>query len=880
MPISRGSRLGAYEITAPLGAGGMGEVYRARDTRLGRDVAIKVLPAELSADPARLSRFETEARAASALNHPNIVTIYEIGRQDAVSYIAMELVDGKTLRELSSPTVPTKKLLPIAAQAASGLAKAHAAGIVHRDLKPENVMVTGDGVVKILDFGLAKLAPTVSELGQSEAATETHVTRPGMVLGTVGYMSPEQASARALDFRSDQFSLGVILYEMTTGKRAFQRDTAAQTLAAIIQDEPAPIASLNPRTPASLRWIVERCLAKDPEERYASTLDLARDLAGARDRLSAGESTPESLPVRARATRRQWMPATIVAVLLLSAAAVGWRLRQRDYFWKNPLEGARFTRFTDWEGSEVDAALSPDGKFVAFWADRDGPFSVWVGQVGGGAFLNLTRGQYPRGPGSIRNIGFLDDGAHVFFSVADPANPRNLGLTLVPTIGGPPRPFLKSAMEATWAPDLTRLLYHTTAPGDPIFIADRSGGSPRQIFVDKPGFHNHFPVVSPDGRFVYVARGVPPNDMDVWRIPASGGEPERLTSHHADVAYLCFLEDGTLLYRSAREDGTAGLFAMDPERRIPHPVTLGLEEYLSIMSSADGRRLVATVANPIRSLWTVPISDRIVDEADITRFPLPSVRVGAPRFGPGYLVYLSSRSGPDGLWKFKDGSEGELWRGWDGNVIAAPAVSPDGSRIAFVVGSQAHGFLQVITSDGTGVQRIAEALDVDDAPSWSPDGKWLAVAVTEGNHHPLYKVPLDGGAPVRLVDGVDAVITDPVWSPDGSVIVYSESKGSGQVSLRGVTAAGKPFPLPEVQVAYMGNRYRFLPDGKGLVVMLGQPEAHDFSLLELASGRLRPLTRLKPGLTMKSFDVSPDGKQILFDRVRQNADVVLIDLAR
>src|SRR5512143_4002296 len=241
----------------------MGEVYRAVDTRLGREVAIKVLPAEVSADAARLSRFENEARAASALNHPNIVTIYEVGRADGVSYIVMELVDGKTLRELLvSGALPTRKLLQIAAQAAGGLAKAHAAGIVHRDLKPENLMVTGDGVVKILDFGLAKLMQSTLDEENAEAVTETHATRPGTILGTVGYMSPEQASGKELDFRSDQFSFGVILYELATGKRAFQRDTAAQTLAAIIQDEPTPIAALNPRAPASCRWIVERCLSK------------------------------------------------------------------------------------------------------------------------------------------------------------------------------------------------------------------------------------------------------------------------------------------------------------------------------------------------------------------------------------------------------------------------------------------------------------------------------------------------------------------------------------------------------------------------------------------------------------------------------------------
>src|SRR5215813_4752449 len=286
MALTPGSRLGPYEILSPLGAGGMGEVYRARDTRLGREVAIKILPEALASDHDRLSRFEQEARSASALNHPNIITIYEIGRADSVSYIAMELVRGRTLRDLiAEGPLPAKSVLALAAQAADALAKAHEAGIVHRDLKPENVMVTREGFIKILDFGLAKLA--LPESGQVSAmpTLAKPETRPGIVLGTVGYMSPEQASGRPLDYRSDQFSFGSILYEMATGKRAFQKGTGAQTLAAIIQDEPEPVAQVNSRAPAPLRWIVERCLAKEPDERYASTRDLARDLRSVREHL-------------------------------------------------------------------------------------------------------------------------------------------------------------------------------------------------------------------------------------------------------------------------------------------------------------------------------------------------------------------------------------------------------------------------------------------------------------------------------------------------------------------------------------------------------------------------------------------------------------------
>jgi serine/threonine protein kinase len=304
----------------------MGEVYRARDSRLGRDVALKVLPEELSADSDRLARFEREARSASALNHPHIVTVYDVGRADSLSYIAMELVEGRTLRELTAAgPVPAKRAVAIATQAADALAKAHSAGIVHRDLKPENVMVSRDGFVKILDFGLAKLtAPAPSSDSGSVAPTAIDATRPGAVLGTVGYMSPEQALGGEVDFRSDQFAFGSILYEMASGRRAFQKDSAPETMAAIIREEPESLARAATAAPAPFRWIVERCLQKDPDDRYASTRDLARELADLRDHFSEIDRSATSVGP-APATHRTRRPPLVLAgvAVLLFAAGIG-----------------------------------------------------------------------------------------------------------------------------------------------------------------------------------------------------------------------------------------------------------------------------------------------------------------------------------------------------------------------------------------------------------------------------------------------------------------------------------------------------------------------------------------------------------------------------
>jgi eukaryotic-like serine/threonine-protein kinase len=326
MALDVGARLGPYEILEPLGSGGMGEVYRARDGRLGRIVAIKVVRDDLAADRNRIERFEREARSASALNHPNIVTIYDVGVENSTSYIAMEWVDGTTLRELVAAGRPqlVPAVVKIGAQIAEGLAKAHGAGIVHRDLKPDNVMVTHDGLVKILDFGLAKLAPAGADVG-SQLATQSGGTAAGVLLGTVGYMSPEQATGAVVDYRSDQFALGIILYELATGRRAFRRESAPQTLTAIIEDELERVDTHNPRVPVQLSQVIARCLAKKPDDRYESTRDLARDL---RD-LVHERSAPAiaAAPIRRRSIARLALVATLVAIVALAAF---WALRSRD----------------------------------------------------------------------------------------------------------------------------------------------------------------------------------------------------------------------------------------------------------------------------------------------------------------------------------------------------------------------------------------------------------------------------------------------------------------------------------------------------------------------------------------------------------------------
>ena len=449
MPLSPGERLGPYEVIALVGAGGMGEVYRARDNKLAREVAIKVLPSDLSGDARRLERFEKEARTASALNHPNIVTIYDIGRCDGIAFMAMELVDGKTLRELLvGGTLPLKRILAVAAQAADGLGRAHAAGIVHRDLKPENLMIRKDGFVKILDFGLAKLAPSGDGSDATNLPTMTRGTEAGTILGTVGYMSPEQASGETADFRSDQFSFGSILYEMISGRRAFERPTAAQTLSAVIESEPKPLAQAAPTTPANLTWIVERCLAKDPEERYGSTKDLARDLAALRDHGSGISVAGVEPPALRR--RRLSRPILAGAALALVAAAVltffvGRRLQRRlDREAPPPaLQTLTFHR-----GFLTGARFAPDGQTVVYSASWDGkPSELFMTRVGSSESRPL--GIFPAGILAISSAGEMA----ISLGCQNRWEPCFGTLARGPLLNGVPREVLDNVGSADWSPD-------------------------------------------------------------------------------------------------------------------------------------------------------------------------------------------------------------------------------------------------------------------------------------------------------------------------------------------------------------------------------------------------------------------------------------------
>jgi Tol biopolymer transport system component/predicted Ser/Thr protein kinase len=874
--LAAGIRLSHYELLEHIGSGGMGDVYRARDTKLNRSVAIKFLSADL-ADPSARRRFQREAQMASSLNHPHILTVYDTGEFEGQQYLVTEFVDGGTLREWKRREDPSiRRIIDLAIGIADALASAHQAGIFHRDIKPENILVSKGNHAKLVDFGLAKLIDPADQHNAATRSIQTEMTRTGIILGTLAYMSPEQAAGKPVDSRSDVFAFGAVLYELLAGRRAFEGDSDLSLLHAIQHSPPRPLAEIRHDLPGELRNLVEKALEKDVNDRYQSMREMVVDLKRIQ-RMKSGEiATPAAVARDAAPLHRRRWPLVAVVIVAAVIAITGWLLYRSDIFWVNPLANAQFSRLTDFEGNELDASVSTDGKFAVFLSDRDGVFDAWFTLIGSGEFSNVTKGSNPVDLYNevVRNVGFSTDGGQIWFRTYD--GKGNEETWVKPTFGGDARPFLAKTVTAAWSPDGTSIAFHESTPGDPIFLADRNGSNPHQLYVNQPGRHDHYLAWSPDGSYLYFVSGfVTPYEMDLWRVRSTGGEPERLTYLNTWMKSPTLLDNRTLLFVAVAEDGSGPwLYTMDVDRRTPHRISLGIEQYLSIQATTNGKRLVATVSNPANSLWSVPISDSISEETLASRISLPTFQALSPRFTPDSFLYLSYRGGADGIWKWKSGTISEFWISKEGGRVSTPSVSPDGSRISFVLRKDGRGKLYTMTGEGTNVRTIAESLDVRSAPSWSPDGKWIAVTATEGTGNRIFKVPADGGSPIRLLDEISA---NPVWSPDGRFILYSGPQVGVMLPVKAVTPDGAPFPLPNLQVRAFAERYRVLPNGKGIVLLQGPFREQDFWLCDLTTGKLRQLTKLRPGDSIRSFDISTDGKRILFDRFRENSDIVLMD---
>ena len=585
--------------------------------------------------------------------------------------------------------------------------------------------------------------------------------------------------------------------------------------------------------------------------------------------------TPE-LAIRTSPGRRKLFFPLAVVLSALIIGAILW-LQKTEYFWRNPIADARFQTVTDFDGVEQAATISRDGHFVAFQADRDGQMDIWVTQIGSGQFHNLTRGSARElvNP-SLRALEFSPDGSFVTFWARQQNDASGISVWAVPTLGGEPKPYLEGVAEHDWSRDGSRLTYHTPGPGDPLFVSDGTRrAQDRPIFTAPTGLHSHFPSWSPDMRFIYFVQGTLPDKLDIWRIRPSGGTPERITSHNSRVTHPVLLDQRTLLYLASDPDGSGQwLYSMDVEHRIPHRLSSGLEQYTSLAASADGRRLVATLAKPKRTLWRFQIAD-----TSNVRTPVPislnTSTAFSPRLGSNYLLYVSEQGTRESIWKIANETETELWTGQGAQIFGGPAISPDGRSVTFSVRQNGRSLLYVMQADGANARVVTDALDLQGAPAWSRDGQSMTTAAQDHEVPHLFSVPLDGRPPTALIQEYSV---DPTWSPDGRFVVYSGPDIGTTFSVKAVTGDGAPHPLPAMTLTRGARHIAFLPGGKSLVLLRGEIQHKNLWLIDLETGAERQLTSLPPDFDIRDFDISADGHDIVLERVQERSNVVLLDL--
>jgi serine/threonine protein kinase len=883
MPIAVGSRFGECEVLAVLGAGGMGEVYRARDN-LGREVALKVLPEQVTSDPDRLRRFEQEARAAAALSHPNILAVYSFGTTaERVPYLVTELLQGQTLRErLEQGSIPVRKGTDYALQIARGLAAAHERGVVHRDLKPENLFITKDGVVKILDFGLAKLSR--AGVDDPSATVALSVTEPGVVLGTAGYMSPEQVRGQSITPRSDLFSLGTVMYEMLAGRRAFHGVSAADTMSAILKEEPPELGGSVADLPPALARIVHRCMEKDPAERFQSARDLAFNL----ELLARDQSSSTAKAAVARKIPANWLwPAIAVAAMILAATLGFFSAR-----WVEPKTNAQgfiaLKRLTDFVGMEEFPALSPDGKAVAFTADISGTRQVWVRLLSGGAPLQVSHDE-----GDHRSPRWSPDSASViYFSPSE--EPDGQGkIWEIPALGGTARPIVTSLGAGDVSHDGKHIAYFRSNQKEvELAVADRDGTNSRTIATMGMEYTYSSLRWSPDDSKLGFQRGRT-FDYDIFYVAADGGEVKKLTDDGNPLAGFAWMPGGSgIVYSSSRGDTvlylrTMNLWSVDLDGKNLRQLTFGETSYGAPDVDHEGN-IVATRSQIEFNLWKYPTTGEPVQNVrDGVRITHQTGSVQTPSAGPGdrEIVYLSDSGGHGNLWVInpQTGENRQVTFEQDPQIaVGVPVWSPDGKYIEFVKRSKARWNVDgwLMNADGSNARKVS---DGGGWACWSFDSRWLYISPPTDQGFRIEKIPMNGNGgsiPVQA-DG-----QKPAVAPDGTlyyVVTLPALNGVSDMEIR----KAKPDNAPgTVLTRIPGARLSagvlmqpvVSPDGKWLALLLTDGASTDIWAQPTAGGPLRRITDFGKQATFIARRVSwsSDGKFIFAAEGKGESDIVLL----
>src|SRR5262249_1191895 len=937
MNYSVGTTFQHYRITAALGAGGMGEVYKAVDTRLDRSVALKILPPQLVSNQDRVARFVGEARAASALNHPHIVAIYDIGEAEGgvaeegapttVHYIAMEFVDGATLHgHIHRLRTEPKRLLEYFAQVADGLAKAHGAGIVHRDLKPENIMITSDGYAKILDFGLAKLVEperTGGGSGSSLEEAETAVmarTQAGVVMGTVGYMSPEQAQGKPVDHRSDIFSFGCMLYEAATMQRPFQGDSLIDSLHKIVYSQPAPIRESNPNTPVELQRIVRKCMAKDPGERYQSIRDAAIDL---RDLAKEYDSQPTLSHVFAPATLNegqvqqvssayatQFQPgpgSTVsgpaqqvssgsisaivgvkkpstklwiflgIALLAVAAAAVVFLMTffaQKQAKARGPaFESTHIAKLTN-TGQSVHGAISPDGKYVAHFMRESGKTGVWVRQTATSSNVQIV----PAADADYAGLMFSRDGNYIYYARAEKGSTYR-SLYQIPVLGGTPKKLIDDVDSAiTFAPDNKRFAFVRLSQADAKLLFANADGSGEQVVSSTKQPDIYFePAWSPDGKTIAVTARLITGGYryELLAIQVSDGSSKTIgTKKWLYMDGLAWLPDSSGLITSARDQAPGAKVQIwdvpYPDGK-PRKITNDLNDYAGMSLSADAASLVTVQTNTIGNVYVMPSGDY----ARAQQITQGSARYDQVTWtGDGHIVYVSDAAGSADIWVMDADGKHQKPLTSDAGVNIFPSVSPDNRYIVF---NSNRGAATTSISvwrmdiDGSNARQLTTG-EGDFFPQVSGDNKWvLFTPLVVGERPCLWKVSVDGGEISRFAD---PITVRAAISPDGKYVACQYSAGQpNQNAVVGILPSSGGAPITKLTIPF--NEYHWSADSKSILFSDSKEGIWNIWSVPMEGGPSKQITRFQSDQIF-SFDFSRDGKQLVCERGVRTTDVILI----